>query len=267
MEKIAIGHGRWTTVAGACALAVGSLLGVVALRAAPAGAGATPNTLSAAESKAGWKLLFDGKTTKGWRGFKAESFPAAGWSVKDGVLHLDKHGSEVAVGDIVTSEEFDNYELRLEFRLAEGANSGIKYLVDESLVKKGRAGLGFEYQLIDDDRHPDAKAGKEGNHRCGGLFDLYAPKVKATRPIGQWNEVRLLVEGPRVEHWLNGQKVVEFQRGSEELKTLVSASKYKSIAGFGQASKGRILLQDHGDEIAFRNIKLRKLPATKTAAR
>jgi hypothetical protein len=237
---------------------VAAVAAKVTAAAAPAAPrSAAPNTLTAAERKAGWKLLFDGKSGEGWRGFKSDAFPAQGWVVKDGAL---VHERGVKAGDIVTAEQYDSFELRFEFRLTEGANSGLKYLVDEALVKEGRAGVSFEFQVLDDAKHPDAKLGKSGNRTCGSLYDLIAAAAdKVVRPIGEWNEARLLVDGARVEHWLNGKQVLAFERGSPALKALIADSKYKSIAGFGEAARGHLLLQDHHDEVAFRNLKLRKL--------
>jgi hypothetical protein len=228
------------------------LVGNVA--AAPAAPPA--NSLTAAQKKAGWRLLFDGTTSAGWRLFNGEKFPE-GWTVKDGMLSRQGTGRH---GDLVTTEEFDNFELTFDWRLAEGGNSGLKYLVDESLVKDGNSGLGFEYQILDDDKHPDAKKGVAGNRTTGSLYDLIPPAPgKTVRPPGQWNEARLLVKGNHIEHWLNGKKTLEFERGSPALKALIAESKYKEIAGFGQASKGRILFQDHGDNVSFRNIRIRSI--------
>jgi hypothetical protein len=189
--------------------------------------------------------------------------------VKDGVLiHPDSgQPSKMVGGDIVTDEQFDNFELSWEFKLTPGANGGVKYLIDENLVKDSKSGVGFEYQLLDDDKHPDAKKGKDGNRRCGALYDLIPPKEAAAHPIGEWNEARLVVDGAHIEHWLNGKKVVDYERGSDALKALIAESKYKSIAGFGEVTKGRLLLQDHFNEVWYRSIKVRKLPGTKTASR
>jgi hypothetical protein len=222
----------------------------------PAASGAV---LTAEERRDGWELLFDGATTRGWRGFKKATFPEAGWVVEDGTL---VHKKDVKAGDIVTEAEYDNFDLRFEFKLTEGANSGVKYLMDEDV------GVSFEFQVLDDAKHPDAKMGKGNNRTCGGLYDLIAPAPnKVVRPIGEWNEGRVLVNGAHVEHWLNGQKVVEYERGSEALKARIAESKWKDNPRFGQATKGRILLQDHKDEVAFRNLRVRRLPPQATAAR
>jgi hypothetical protein len=232
-----------------------------------------PPKLTKEEKAAGWQLLFDGKSTKGWRRYKGDKFPVRGWLVKDGALVHEKNEPGFKAGDIVTVEQFDNFELKLEARLPPRGNSGVKYLVNEALVTGEKAekadGLGFELQILDDELHPDAKKGKDGNRTMGSLYDLIPPAAadKVVRPIGQWNELRVVVNGNSIEHWLNGKKVVSFVRGSPELKALIAESKYKDKAGFGENAKGNILLQDHNDEIAFRNIKIRKLPTGRRASR
>ncbi len=211
-------------------------------------------------AEAGFRSLFDGKTTAGWRGFKKESFPATGWAVQEGALGKKK--GEKGGGDVVTVDEFDNFDFRFEFKLTPGANSGVKYLVDEAMVKNGSSGLGFEYQVLDDVGHPDAKAGLNGNRTCAGLYDLIAPETtKTTRPVGAWNEGRIVVQGGHIEHWLNGKKTVAFERSSPAMKALIAGSKYKDKVGFGDVVKGHILLQDHGDEVAFRNMRIRIIGA------
>ena len=221
------------------------------------------NSLTTAEKAAGWKLLFDGKTWNGWRGFRREKVPAEGWAIENGAIkHVAGKGEQSQQGgDIITNAQYDNFELQLEWRISPGGNSGIKYLVAEEMVKTGYSGLGFEMQVLDDDRHPDAKMGKGGNRTASALYDLIAPKNKLLHPVGEWNQVGLIIRGDHVEHWLNGAKVVEYELGSPQLKSLIAESKYKTIAGFGEVRKGHILLQDHGNEVWFRNIKLRELPA------
>jgi hypothetical protein len=229
-------------------------------RSAAAGA-AAPNTLTPAETAAGWKLLFDGKTTNGWRGYHATTFPAQGWAVEDGAIKRVGKGEKPGTGgDIITTGEYGNFELALDWKLSPGGNSGIKYLITESADGTSHAGVGYEMQILDDDRHPDAKLGVNGNRTAGSLYDLIAPSTHAARPIGEWNQARLVVRGRHVEHWLNGQRVVQFEIGSPEMKALIAKSKYKDIKGFGDATSGHILLQDHGDEVSFRNIKIRQLP-------
>ena len=223
---------------------------------------APPNSLTAAEKAAGWKLLFDGKTWNGWRGFRREKVPIEGWVIEDGTIkHVAGQGEQSQQGgDIITVGQYDNFELQLEWRISSGGNSGIKYLVAEEMVKSGYSGIGFEMQVLDDDRHPDAKMGKGGNRTASALYDLIAPKNKVLHPVGEWNQVRLIIRGNQVEHWLNGAKVVEYELASPQLKSLIAESKYKNIAGFGEVRKGHILLQDHGSEVWYRNIKLRELP-------
>lgn len=226
----------------------------------------TPNTLTAREKKNGWKLLFDGTSTKGWRGAYKDTFPSAGWSVQDGTLTIARtDGSESRnAGDIVTEEEFGEFDLQFEFKLTEGANSGLKYFVVEQQPKPAGSAFGLEFQVLDDDRHPDAKMGRNGNRTVGSLYDLIPAKDKAAKPIGEWNQGRVLVKGAHVEHWLNGKKVVEYERGSQAFRELVAQSKYSAPAynkngRFGEAARGRILLQDHGDRVYFRNIKIKSL--------
>jgi hypothetical protein len=247
-----------------------SLAGCAGNQASRSTAAAAPNQeamnkLTAEEQAAGWRLLFDGQSTTGWRGFKRDAFPANGWVVEEGLLKRKPTKGEPKPGDIITVDQFDNFELSLEWRLTPAGNSGVKYLIDESLVKDGHGGLGFEMQILDDDKHPDAKKGKDGNRTAGALYDLIPPRAKAARPVGEWNVARLVVNGNHVEHWLNGVKVVEFERGSPELKALIAESKYKVNPGFGDPARGHILLQDHNDEVAYRNIKVRPLPTVNAA--
>jgi hypothetical protein len=222
-----------------------------------------PNTLTEQEKKNGVQLLWDGKTTDGWRGAYKSEFPTKGWQIEDGVLHvLKSSGAESENGgDIVTQEEFAAFDLQFEFKLSEGANSGVKYFVTEKEGNKGSA-IGLEYQILDDEKHPDAKQGVVGNRTLASLYDLI-PSLKNPRglkKIGEWNNGRIVVyPDNRVEHWLNGYKVVEYQRGTPIYQALVARSKYAPWENFGMAPQGRILLQDHGDEVYFRSIKIRKL--------
>lgn len=230
-------------------------------------AGAQPhNVLTAKEKQDGWKLLFDGKTTNGWRGAYRDKFPAAGWVVEDGMLSIAKTDGRESrnAGDIVTVGEYSDFDLAFEFLLTEGANSGLKYFVVENPPKPAGSAFGLEYQVLDDAKHPDAKMGRDGNRTVGSLYDLKTAQNKQVNPIGQWNQGRVLVKGPHVEHWLNGKKVLEYERGSDEFRKLVAMSKYATPAynangRFGEAPKGRILLQDHGDKVSFRNIKIKAL--------
>ncbi len=217
-----------------------------------------PNTLTAGEQKAGWKLLFDGRTLKGWRGAYMDSLPARGWEVRDGMVIVQASGGGEAAfgGDIVTEEEYGSFDLSVDFRLTEGANSGIKYFVTERQPRTPGSAKGLEYQLLDDAKHPDAKLGISGNRTLASLYDLIPATERKTRPVGQWNTARILVRGRHVEHWLNGRKVLEFERGGEEFLRHKAESKFKDLDGFGEAERGHILLQDHGNQVFFRNVKI-----------
>jgi hypothetical protein len=218
------------------------------------GEDAAPNRLTPAEQKEGWRLLFDGKTPAGWRGFKQPEFPANRWLVEDGCIRRTGDGGGRRTADIITVDTFTDYELSLEWRVAKAGNSGVKYLVTEE--REGP--VAHEYQILDDDNHPD---GKVGPHRhTAAFYDVLPPaKGKPLRPVGEWNQSRLLVQGNHVEHWLNGQKVLEYELGSPELKAAIVKSKFKDVAGFGDKIPGHILLQDHGDDVSFRSIKVRSL--------
>lgn len=211
------------------------------------------NTLSDAEKKEGWRLLFDGKSTQGWVGIGSSSFPEKGWSVVDGVLIHQKAGGG---GDIVTQKAFTNFELSFEWKIGETGNSGVKYNLPNPAKN-----VGFEYQLLDDARHPDGV--KNGaSHQTGALYDLIEPNpTRKINPVGQWNQSRLLVDGKHVEHWINGGSCVSFEIQSEDMQKRIAASKYKKIESFGIKTASPILLQDHGDEVQFRNLKIRELPA------
>ena len=219
------------------------------------------NTISDREAKAGWKLLWDGKTTNGWRGAKLDGFPEKGWKIEDGFLKVMKSdgGESTNGGDIVTTRPYKNFVLKVDFKITEGANSGIKYFVDTELNKGQGSAIGCEFQILDDAKHPDAKLGVNGNRTLGSLYDLIpAPKDKPFRK-GFFNTAMVVVKDNHVEHWLNGVKIVEYGRNNQMWEALVDFSKYKDWPNFGNAEEGLILLQDHGDEVWFQNVKIKEL--------
>jgi hypothetical protein len=220
----------------------------------------------------GWQWLWDGKTSDGWRSARSDNFPTKGWTMKDGVLSVVGNNGEESGGggDIITRKRYSNFELEADFKYTPGANSGIKIFtqpglsaIDKVTGKPTAVGsaIGLEFQILDDDLHPDAKLGKNGNRRLGSLYDLIpAPKDKASKPVGEWNHTRIVSRGKHVEFYLNGTKTLEFDRGSAEYRKLVAGSKYKGIPNFGEWPDGHILLQDHGNAVSYRNIKIRELP-------
>ncbi len=226
-----------------------------------------PNHLHAEEKAQGWRLLWDGKTARGWRSAKGAGFPAQGWSMANGELAVqpqnDKNGGG---GDIMTDEEFDAFELQLEFKVSAGANSGIFYYLTSPHDPASNAPLGLEYQILDDEHHPDAKLGIDGNRTLASLYDIL-PRAKLMTNVGiapkvdAWQHARIVANRDgTVQHWLNGVKVLEFRRGSDDYRAHVAAGKFKSTPGFGEAPRGRILQQDPGEAVAFRSIKVRNLP-------
>lgn len=222
-----------------------------------------PNTVSEQERLNGFSLLWDGKTTKGWRGAYKDAFPAKGWQIENGMLSvLKSNGAESENGgDIITEKEFGAFDLQFEFRLTEGANSGVKYFVTESEGNKGSA-IGLEYQVLDDERHPDAKKGAAGNRTLASLYDLIPSEKdpRGIKEIGEWNSGRIVVyPDNRIEHWLNGYRVVNYTRGTSIYDALVARSKYAKWDNFGMAEEGHILLQDHGDNVSFRSIRIKEL--------
>jgi hypothetical protein len=225
-----------------------------------------PNNLSEEEKKLGIKLLWDGKTTAGWRGANKKNFPDSSWYIKDGTLNVTgrTNPNSISGGDIVTIDEFHAFDFQFEFQLTDTANSGIKYFVTEKETT-GSAGVGLEYQILDDDKHPDAKLGSIDNRMQASLYDLIpAIKIGTQRrekiPIGQWNRGRIVAYGDgRVEHWINGWKVLEYQRGTQYYYALVAKSKYAKWPKFGMAEKGHLLLQEHDTKVAFRSLKIKEL--------
>jgi len=232
-----------------------------------------PNTLTAQEKAEGWKLLWNGKNADGWRSAKSENFPAHGWTIRDGVLTVHENdGAESAGGgDIITRKRYANFELMADFKITPGANSDIKIFVQPNLSpvdkKTGKpaavgSAIGLEFQILDDAKHPDAKLGRDGDRTIGSLYDLIpATKDKKVLPIGEWNHARILSQGKHVTFWLNGEQTVEFERGSTAFRAAVAKSKFKDIPDFGEWTDGHILLQEHGNEVSFRNVKIRELTA------
>lgn len=219
------------------------------------------NTISEREAKEGWKLLWDGKTTNGWRGAKLDGFPTKGWTIEDGILKVQKSdgGESTNGGDIVTTRSYKNFVLKVDFKITDGANSGIKYFVDTELNKGQGSAIGCEFQILDDNKHPDAKLGVAGNRTLGSLYDIIAAPADKPFRRGFFNTAMVVVNGNHVEHWLNGIKIVEYERNNQMWDALVKFSKYKDWPNFGNAEEGLILLQDHGDEVWFQNVKIKEL--------
>jgi hypothetical protein len=214
------------------------------------------NTLTKKEEKEGWKLLFDGKTTSGWRNFNSDKV-GEGWKVADGTLYLDKSVTQREErGDIMTHDEYENYELSLEWKIDSCGNSGIIFNVVEDPKYRATYLTGPEMQVLDNTCHPDAKIEK---HRAGDLYDLIKCNKETVKPAGQWNQVRLISKNSKYEFWLNGTKVVQFTMHTPEWDAMVAASKFKTMPDFGKATKGHIALQDHGDRVWYRNIKIKQL--------
>jgi len=216
-----------------------------------------------------WRELFDGKTLSGWRGLGRSDVPAGHWAVEDGAIRKIETGSVALIadgqpvegGDIISLATFEHFELSFEWKVAPGANSGIKYNVSERMSTEAApetAALGFEYQVLDDERHPDALNGP--NRTAGALYDLIEPnESKHLRPVGQFNSGRIVLRGSHGEHWLNGEKVIEFDLSSEDFRKRLEKSKYAPVAGFADRRVGHIVLQDHTDDVWFRNVRIREL--------
>lgn len=220
-----------------------------------------PNTISPEEAKEGWTLLWDGKSPEGWRGAKLNEFPANGWKMEDGILKVMKSGGAESAngGDIITKRKYKNFILKVDFKITEGANSGIKYFVNPDMNKGAGSAIGCEFQILDDDKHPDAKLGVKGNRTLGSLYDLIPAPANKPFSKKEFNTAMIIVKGNHVEHWLNGVKLLEYTRQNEMWNALVAYSKYKDWPDFGNAEAGNILLQDHGDEVWFKNIKIKEL--------
>ena len=212
-----------------------------------------PNLLTAKEKAGGWKLLFDGKSTTGWRGYKKQAMTDMGWKVEDGLL---KKVAGERGGDIITAQTFHDFEFSWEWKVAPGGNNGVKYFVTEERA----SAPGHEYQMIDDLGHPDGKLG--ARRQTASFYDVLPPAAdKKLNPPGEWNASRIVVRGNHVEHWLNGAKVLEYELGSDAVKAGLAKSKFKDVPKFGEKIDGHLLLTDHGDECFFRNLKVRELSA------
>ena len=222
------------------------------------------NVLTKEEIAQGWKLLFNGENSEGWQSAKQlGTFPSEGWSIEDGILSVNKGdgGESTGGGDIITTRRYRNFALKVEFKLTPGANSGIKYFVDPETNKGAGSAIGCEFQVLDDKLHPDAKLGVKGNRTMGSLYDLIpAPKGEwENYTIDGWQRAMIIVNGKHVEHWLNGHKLLEYERDTQMWNALVAYSKYKDWPNFGNAAEGYILLQDHGDHVSYRNVKILEL--------
>jgi len=231
-------------------------------------AGQASNTLTESERNAGWRLLFDGRTFDGWRGLGYDTVPTAHWKIEngtirklaDGEIPRMPDGQPAAGGDLMTRDTYRDFELAWEWKISRAGNSGVKYNVSEEISlanAPNHAALGFEYQMLDDSLHEDNKV---PSHRAGALYDLIAPSAnKILKPVGEWNSSRIVFRGNHGEHWLNGARVVEFDLGTPRMDSLLAASKYRSIPNFAERRAGHIVLQDHVDEVFFRNIRIRPL--------
>jgi Domain of Unknown Function (DUF1080) len=246
----------------------------------PLDAAASPNQITRAEQGAGWRLLFDGTSLAGWRGLGYPGVPAGHWIVENGTIRKvaneqvakGEDGRRLPGGDLMTVAAFKDFELAWDWKISPAGNSGLKYNVSEELSggqpsnvlrpASGTAGvshsaIGFEYQMLDDDRHSD---GRLPTHRSGALYDLITPDAsKQLKPVGEWNHSRVVFNGMHGEHWLNGVKVVEYDLGSPAMDAALAASKFKTMPWFAQRRTGHIVLQDHGDDAWFRNLKIREL--------
>ena len=232
------------------------------------GSAVAANTLTAAERNAGWSLLFDGKTFNGWRGLGYDTVPTAHWKIENGTIRKLADGQvprlpdgqPAAGGDLMTRDTYSDFELTWDWKISRAGNSGVKYNVSEEIsmaAAPNHAALGFEYQMLDDSLHEDNKV---PSHRAGALYDLIAPNASKTlKPVGEWNSSRLVFRGNHGEHWLNGSQVVDFDLGTPAMDSLLARSKYRDIKDFAKRRAGHIVLQDHVDEVYFRNIKIRIL--------
>jgi hypothetical protein len=229
------------------------LLAASTMYAAPQN-GAASNTLTAAEKAAGWTLLFDGRTLDGWRGYKKPDASGLRWKIDDGALSLPAETAPgTRSGDIISKDTFEQFELVFDWRIAPGGNSGVKYFI----LEDRDSAIGHEYQVIDDERHADAKVGP--HRQTAAFYDVLPAADRPLKPAGEWNTTRIVVRGQTVEHWLNGKKVLQYELGSPALKAAIEKSKFKGIERFGMRQNGHILLQDHGNQVWFRTIKIHRL--------
>lgn len=233
---------------GAAALALGLCLAGTGFSIMTAQQAA--NILTAAEKSEGWRLLFDGQSVKGWRGFRSETAPA-GWKAVDGALVLEKGGG----GDIMTAEQFDNFELRLDWKISKNGNSGLMFRVTQDGGQTYETGP--EFQILDNAGHKD---GGNALTSAGSNYALHPPVRDVTRPVGEWNDIRLIVNGAHVEHWMNGVKLLEYELWSDDWAERVKASKFNKMPQYGRTKRGHIVLQDHGNLVWFRNIRIKSLP-------
>ena len=212
------------------------------------------NVLTPAEKSAGWTLLFDGRTLDGWRGYKKPDASGLRWKVADGMLTLPAEtAAGTRAGDVVSKDTFEQFELAFDWRIAPAGNSGVKYFI----LEDQNSAIGHEYQLIDDAHHADAKIGP--HRQTAAFYDVLPAADRPVKPAGEWNTTRIVVRGQSVEHWLNGKKVLQYELNSPAVNAAIEKSKFKGIERFGKRQNGHILLQDHGNQVWFRNIKIRRL--------
>lgn len=224
------------------------------------------NILTKEEKTEGWQLLFDGKTTTNWRGINQNAFPLNGWKIENGNLIANVHGGAESGngGDIITEKKYSNFILKWEWNMkTKGGNSGLKYFVQEGLGENKGYGFGLEYQLLDDKYHAWMLSGKmqpNDYHTLGALYEIYPASItKNPSPLGFWNESMLISKGNHIEHWLNGAKILEYERGSQDFIKKIAASKFKNTPGYGMVTEGHLLFQDHGSIAHFRNIKIKEI--------
>lgn len=203
-----------------------------------------------------WEILFDGNGMEKWRGKTSDEFPSKGWIIENGLLYMDGRG-----GDIITKEKYSSFELVFDFNLTKGANSGVKYFVNSMINKEtGNSSInGPEFQIIDDYNNSSIKKDPNGLSSSASLYLLYSPKNKKLNPDGEWNTGKIVVKGKKVEHWLNGVRVLKYVRGSKDFLKRKADTKFKNDENYGEQESGHILLTDHNDKVYFRNIKIRRL--------